>query len=97
MAGRGYIQGRFRGAQMVYAETEYRYRITSDGLLGGVVFFNAESFSAEPGTRLQAVQPAVGPGLRIKLNKVSRTNICVDDGFGRQDSHGLFINVGEIF
>lgn len=96
-AGRGYIQGRFRGAQMVYAETEYRYRITRDGLLGGVVFFNAESFSAEPGTRLQAIQPAVGPGLRIKLNKVSRTNICIDYGFGRQNSHGLFINIGEIF
>lgn len=96
-AGRGYIQGRFRGAQMVYAETEYRYKITRDGLLGGVLFFNAASFSAEPGTRLQAIQPAVGPGLRIKLNKVSRTNICVDYGFGRQDSHGLFINVGEIF
>jgi hypothetical protein len=96
-AGRGYIQGRFRGAQMIYGEAEYRYRITRNGLLGGVIFLNAESFSAEPGTRLQAIQPAVGPGLRIKLNKVSRTNICIDYGFGRQDSHGLFINVGEIF
>ena len=96
-AGRGYIQGRFRGAQMVYAEAEYRYQITGNGLLGGVVFVNAESFSGEPGTRLQAIQPAAGPGLRIKLNKVSRTNICVDYGFGRQGSHGLFINVGEIF
>lgn len=96
-AGRGYIQGRFRGAQMVYAETEYRYRITRDGLLGGVVFVNAESFSAAPGTRLQAIEPAAGPGLRIKLNKVSKTNICVDYGFGRQGSRGLFINVGEIF
>ncbi len=96
-AGRGYIQGRFRGAQMVYAETEYRYRITRDGLLGGVVFVNAESFSAAPGTRMQAIQPACGPGLRIKLNKVSRTNICVDYGIGRQGSRGLFVNVGELF
>ena len=67
-AGRGYIQGRFRGAQMVYFETEYRYRITANGLLGGVVFVNMESFSAAQGTRLQAIQPAFGPGLRIKLN-----------------------------
>jgi hypothetical protein len=96
-AGRGYIQGRFRGAQMVYAETEYRYRITRNGLLGGVVFFNAESFSAAPGTRMQAIQPAAGPGLRIKLNKVSRTNISVDYGFGREGSRGLFVNVGELF
>jgi len=96
-AGRGYIQGRYRGAQMIYAEAEYRYRITRNGLIGGVVFLNAQTFSAVPGTRLQAVQPGFGPGVRIKLNKVSRTNISVDYGFGTQGSHGLFVNVGEIF
>ncbi|MES2427145.1 MAG: hypothetical protein V4560_09230 [Bacteroidota bacterium] len=95
--GRGYIQGRFRGAQMVYAEGEYRFRITANGLIGGVVFANVESFSAQQGTRLQAVQPAFGPGLRIKLNKVSKTNITIDYGFGTQGSRGLFIDVGEAF
>jgi hypothetical protein len=95
--GRGYIQGRFRGAQMVYGEAEYRYRITKNGLIGGVFFLNAETLSAEPGTRLQGVQPALGPGLRIKLNKTSKTNICLDYGFGRQGSNGLFVDVGEIF
>jgi len=82
---------------MVYGETEYRYHITSNGLIGGVVFINAESFSAAPGTRLQAVQPAFGPGLRIKLNKVSKTNISIDYGFGTEGSRGLFVNVGELF
>jgi outer membrane protein assembly factor BamA len=95
--GRGYIQGRFKGAQMVYAEGEYRYKITNDGLIGGVVFLNAESLSAAPGTRLQAIQPGYGPGVRIKLNKVSNTNITIDYGFGSQGSNGLFINVGEAF
>src|SRR6202012_1084189 len=78
--GRGYIQGRFRGAQMVYVETEYRFKITRNGLLGGVVFINGESFSAAPGTHLQSIQPGYGPGLRIKLNKTSNTNITVDYG-----------------
>jgi hypothetical protein len=95
--GRGYIQGRFRGAQMVYLESEYRFRITRDGLLGGVLFVNGQSFSAAPGTALQTIQPAFGPGLRIKLNKVSKTNISIDYGFGREGSKGLFINVGEVF
>jgi hypothetical protein len=95
--GRGYIQGRFRGAQMVYGEAEYRFKILDNGLLGGVFFLNAESLSAAPGTRLQAFQPGYGPGLRIKFNKVSKTNLCVDYGFGRQGSNGLFIDVGEIF
>jgi len=95
--GRGYIQGRFRGAQMVYLETEYRYKITRNGLLGGVFFINAESFSAAPGTALQSVQPAIGPGLRIKLSKISKTNIAIDYGFGNQGSRGVFVNVGEVF
>jgi len=95
--GRGYIQGRFRGADMVYAEAEYRYRITDDGLIGGTFFLNGQSLSAAPGSKLHAMQPGYGPGLRIKLNKVSNTNICIDYGFGRQGSNGLFIDVGEIF
>jgi len=95
--GRGYIQGRFRGAQMVYAEAEYRYRITANGLLGGVFFVNAESFSAAPGTKMQTIQPGFGPGIRIKINTISKTNITVDYGFGRQGSRGLFIDVGELF
>jgi outer membrane protein assembly factor BamA len=95
--GRGYIQGRFRGAQMVYFETEYRFKITANGLLGGVIFGNAQSFSAAQGTKLQSIQPAFGPGLRIKLNKLSKTNIAVDYGLGNQGSKGLFIDVGEAF
>jgi hypothetical protein len=95
--GRGYIQGRFRGADMVYAEAEYRYRILDNGLIGGVFFLNGESLNAAPGTRLQGVQPGFGPGLRIKLNKLSKTNISIDYGFGREGSNGLFIDVGEIF
>ena len=95
--GRGYIQGRFRGAQMLYGETEYRFRLTGNGLLGGVLFANGQTLSGAPGTRLQAIQPAYGPGLRIKLNKVSKTNIAVDYGIGREGSKGLFVNVGEIF
>jgi outer membrane protein assembly factor BamA len=95
--GRGYIQGRFRGAQMVYLESEYRFKISANDLFGGVVFVNAQSFSAAQGTRLQEIQPAFGPGLRIKLNKVSRTNIAIDYGIGREGSRGMFINVGEIF
>jgi len=95
--GRGYIQGRFRGAQEVYAETEYRFKISPNGLFGGVVFANVQSFSGAPGTPLQSIQPGFGPGLRIKLNKVSKTNIDIDYGFGREGSRGLFINVGELF
>ncbi|MBS1500841.1 MAG: hypothetical protein JST32_02180, partial [Bacteroidetes bacterium] len=95
--GRGYIQGRFRGAQEIYGETEYRFKLSANGLFGGVVFANAASFSAAPGTKLESIQPGYGAGLRIKLNKVSKTNIDIDYGFGREGSRGLFVNVGELF
>lgn len=95
--GRGFIQGRYRGTKMVYLESEYRFKISSNGLFGGVVFVNEESFSSVPGSRLQSFQTGFGTGLRIKLNKKSNTNLAIDYGFGTQGSQGLFISVGEVF
>jgi hypothetical protein len=95
--GRGYIQSRFRGAQMIYLETEYRFKILPSGVLGGVVFLNGQSLSAAPGTKLESMQAGYGPGVRIKLSKVSKTNLDIDYGFGNQGSRGLFLTVGEVF
>ena len=95
--GRGYIQGRFRGRKMVYGESEYRFPLTADGLFGAVVFLNGESFSSVPRSKLESIQPGFGSGIRVKLNKTSRTNLDVDYGFGEQGSRGLFINIGELF
>jgi len=95
--GRGYIQSRFRGAQMLYLETEYRFKITRNGLLGGVAFLNGQSLSAAPGTKLESIQPGYGVGARIKLSKISKTNLDIDYGFGNQGSKGLFLTVGEVF
>ena len=94
---RGYIQGRFRSKNMLYLESEYRFGITPDGLLGGVVFANAQSFS-EPATgRYEYIAPGYGCGIRISLNKFSRTNLCVDYGWGINGSGGFFVNLGEVF
>ena len=95
--GRGYSPGRFRGNDMVYLESEYRYQILKNGLLGGVVFCNAESFT-EPGTSMfSVIHPGYGAGLRVRFNKYSRINIALDYGFGNDGSHGFFLNLGEIF
>lgn len=94
---RGYIQGRYRSKNMLYLETEYRFGITSNGLLGGVVFANAQSFT-EPATgRYTYIDPGYGCGIRIGLNKFSRTNLCVDYGWGTHGSGGFFVNLGEVF
>ena len=94
---RGYIQGRFRGMNMLYLESEYRFGITSNGLLGGVVFANAQSFSQPGSGQYQYIAPGYGGGIRISLNKFSRTNLCVDYGWGIHGSGGFFVNLGEVF
>jgi len=43
------------------------------------------------------ISPGYGAGLRIKLNKFSRTNVAIDYGFGAGGSRGFFVNLGEVF
>ena len=95
--GRGYVQGRFRGNDLVYFESEYRFNITKNGFLGGVVFANAESLSDYPSNKFNTISVAKGFGIRLKINKNSKSNLCFDYGFGQGKSHGLFLNVGEVF
>jgi hypothetical protein len=95
--GRGYIQSRFRAKDMLYAEAEYRFGISNNGLLGGVVFGNVQSFSKNIATELSVLAPGFGAGLRVKLNKFSNTNLCIDYGFGMNGSKGVFLNLGEVF
>lgn len=95
--GRGYIQGRFRSNNMLDAEAEYRIQLSRNGLFGMVVFTNFESFSEINTWQFGSPAPAGGLGLRVKLNKYSRTNIAIDYGWGRQGSKGFFVNLGEAF
>jgi hypothetical protein len=82
---------------MFYLETEYRYRITSNGLIGGVVFANVQKFSTDLSDEYGKFSPGAGIGLRIKLNKNSDTHVCIDYGFGTNGSRGLFVNLAEVF
>jgi hypothetical protein len=95
--GRGYIQGRYRGRNMFYLEAEYRFDILRNGFLGGVVFANAQSFSNVTYSELTTIAPGWGGGLRIKLNKESGSNLCIDYGFGLNGSRGFFVNLNEVF
>jgi len=97
-SGRGYVQGRFRGNNMIYEEAEFRYRISKNGLFGGVVFANFTTAS-NPLTKQQvfdSVAPGYGFGLRIMMNKKDRTNIAVDYGIGNGFS-GVYFNIREAF
>ena len=86
---------------------EWRFRILNNGLLGGVVFLNAETFS-RPAVHMKGVidldgeslfnsiKPAGGFGLRVLTNPASRINLRLDFGFG-VDSFGFYMGAGEAF
>jgi len=99
-SGRGYTQGRFRGTSHVYAETEYRFPISRcTGLLGGVLFANVTTTS-QPGSGgvklFDYMAPGYGFGLRLMVDKNSRTNLQVDFGFGKK-SAGIYFGASETF
>jgi len=98
-SARGYTQGRFRGNNLVYGEAEYRFPISScGGIWGGVLFVNATSASA-PGKSLalfESVKPGYGVGLRIMVDKNSRTNLAIDIGLGDK-SGGFYLAASETF
>jgi hypothetical protein len=98
-AGRGYVEGRFRGDRLAYGELEYRGTLMANGLLGMVAFLNATTVSnRETGESLfDDLAPGGGIGLRVRFNKRSKTNICIDVGWGRGGSRGLYLGLQEAF
>ncbi|WP_396184702.1 BamA/TamA family outer membrane protein [Flavobacterium sp.] len=97
-SGKGYVQGLFRGQKLVNFETEYRFPISCNNLISGTVFANLTSASDEDrDIRLfQYMQPAVGVGLRILIDKATRTNLVMNYAWGRH-SKAFYLNAGETF
>jgi hypothetical protein len=97
-SGRGYIAGRYRGEDILYAEAEYRFPILCSGILGGVIFLNATTASniASDVHLFEYVRPAIGAGLRFLINKNTRLNLNIDFGFGI-DSRGFYFSGTETF
>ena len=94
---RGYLQGRIRGQNQVYFETEYRRTLTADGLWGAVIFVNGTVTTSPESNTFSRADPAVGLGLRMKFNKHTNTNLTVDFGWGRDTARGLFLGMTEVF
>ena len=98
-AGRGYTQGRYRGPNMLYGEAEYRFPISKcSKVLGGVLFLNATT-ADRPDNKVRLfdyIAPGYGMGLRVMVDKGSRTNLQVDFGFGKK-SAGFYLGATETF
>ena len=84
---------------MLYGEVEYRSALTKGGLLGFVAFLNTTTIgSQETGAKVfDSFAPGAGLGLRVLLNKRSKTNLCTDYGWGKQGSRGFDLAIQEAF
>ena len=99
-SGRAYTFGRFRGEDLVYLESEYRFPLQKDkDKWGGVVFINAVSASSrtEDVNLFSHINLAGGVGLRYMLNEKARTNLTLDYGWGTNGSQGFFLGLNEAF
>lgn len=95
-SGRGFQQNRYRGKRLIYFESEYRRDISANGLWGFVLFANMHSVSEYLTDRFVYWHPAAGAGVRLKFNKISRTNIGLDFGVSK-DYFSIDISLGEVF
>jgi hypothetical protein len=98
-SGRGYVNGRFRGEHVVYGEAEYRFPIwPCSHIIGGVLFVNATTASnKQSGVGLfEYIQPAIGFGIRVMINKYFRTNLNLDFAIGVK-SKGFYFSGQETF
>ena len=80
-------------------ESEYRFPISEcGGVLGGILFVNANTTDKpDKSVRLfDYVAPGYGVGLRLMVDKRSRTNLQVDFGFGK-NSGGVYFGAAETF
>ena len=98
-SARGYAEGQFRGERLAYGEVEYRGTLMRNGLLGMVAFLNTTTVSSLDNDEhlFDSFATAGGAGLRLLINKRSKTNLCLDFGFGKQGSRGVYVSVQEAF
>ncbi len=98
-SGRGYAEGRFRGEKLAFVELEYRGTLTDNGLLGWVAFANATTVSNRQADEhlFDRIAPGGGAGLRLLLNKRSKTNVAFDVGFGERGNRGIYLAIQEAF
>lgn len=93
-SGRGWTAGRLKGMDMMYTELEYRMPVYN--LLGVVGFVNGSQFS-DMDRNFGELKLGYGFGLRMKLNKESRSNFALDFGWNEEGYAGFYMQLNETF
>ncbi len=93
-SGRGWTAGRIKGMDMMYTEVEYRMPLYN--LFGLVAFANGSQFS-DIDRNFGKLKLGYGFGLRMKLNKTSRSNFALDFGWNEEGYAGFYMQLNETF
>jgi len=96
MSSRGIEKNRFRSNAMLFFESEYRFNITRNGFVGGVLFANTTSASEYDTQHFKHWRPAIGTGVRLKFSKFTKVNVAFDFGISK-DFASVYLNIGEAF
>jgi len=96
-SGRGYIQGRYRGLNMLYNEVEYRFPISKSNLWGATAFVNSTNVSSKTQNLMDRTAVGYGLGLRMQVDKIARINVTVDVGMAAKEFGGIYFNLQESF
>ena len=92
---RGYTTGEFQNRRMFATQAEYRIELPKR--LGLVAFGGVGGTARRWGEfRSDQLLPAIGAGLRFKLDKKNHINYRIDIGFGRE-GRTISIGLGEAF
>ena len=95
-ASRGIQQNRYKSNAILDLETEYRFGITDNGFIGGVVFASVASASEYNTQQFIYWHPAGGVGVRMKFNKYSDTNIAFDVALSKGFLN-VYLFIGEAY
>ncbi len=95
--GRPYIQGRYRGQKMIYLESEYRFNLLKNQMLGGAFFANLQAYNDFDSRHISRPIPGYGASLRILVNKASRVYFNISYGFGINGAKGFLFKLGEFY
>lgn len=98
-SGRGWVEGRFAGRDLLYGEIEYRANVWKT--LGAVAAVNLTAPS-ERGAgggpwSFETLHPGVAAGLRLLLDRTSGSNLSFDVAWAPKGHLGFYLNANETF
>ena len=92
----GYYTGFYRYKNLYALQVEYRAHIW--WRLGFTVWAGGALTPEKWYTFFDhAIKPNLELGLRIMMNKKDRLNVRVDQGFGKKDQRGFYLDIAEAF